>query len=96
MEKEVLDEFQKVDARFEAVDRRFDAMDRKFDAMFTYMQSQFELIMDKFDAFSDRQGRADIRTAEVQDHIDSIERAVDKDAVTIIDHEGRITKLEAA
>jgi len=107
MEKDVREKFEEVDThlvainkRFDAVEARLDTMDRKFDALFEYMQKQFAFLLETmnegFDRLSVRATKAELRLEDVEERAGIAERAIDADAVTIIDHERRITRLEAA
>ncbi|MBU1755007.1 hypothetical protein KKH81_01870 [Patescibacteria group bacterium] len=92
--------FDQINERFRAVDVRFDAIDRKFDALFEYMQKQFAFLLETmnegFDRLSVRATKAELRLEDVEERTGIAERAIDTDAVTIVDHEHRITRLEAA
>lgn len=93
MEKDVRDEFKRVDARFEAIDR-------KFDQMFEFIKSESNRIITAVDSrflqMESRLNKLALKDEDLEDQIEVLEKAIDKDAVTIVDHGHRISRLEAA
>lgn len=77
--------FQKVDERFEKVDEQFAKID-----------GQFEELGYRVTALEKRTGAIEITLEDMRETLNGVARAVDKDALTIIDHKRRIVHLEKA
>jgi len=83
-----------------------EGMNKRFNMVFTELQkndTRFDLAFRQFRSLHD--DIREIRTTqkadgevldEVRETLDSVAKAVDSDAVTVVNHENRITKLEKA
>ncbi|QNK58925.1 hypothetical protein [Paenibacillus sp. PAMC21692] len=92
---QVMDKFDKVDARLEAMDQRFEAMDQKFEAMdqrFEAMDQRFEarfqamdIRLDELDGdIKQRFQTMDTRFDSMQAQLDRMEEAQAEDIVGIL------------
>ena len=77
------DVLEAVQTGFTKVDERFEQVDVRFDKM-----------DERFDKLEKRTGSIENTLEDMKETLGGIERAVDKDAVTVLDHERRIRHLE--
>lgn len=58
------------------------------------MSGRLDSMDDRLDSIDHRVGNLEVDMIEVKESLVGIERAIDKDAVTPLDHEARLTRLE--
>lgn len=95
-----------VKKQFEMIEKRFERQEKRFDAMKATLESHGQILelhqdtMEKMheDLRDIRQGQLlhDRRFDELESVVRATAKAVDKDAVKVIDHERRLIRLEHA
>ncbi len=87
---------KKVKVTLEKVATTVDRLGVTVEKLATLMVDGFENLNGKVDALSDNMTEVKRDIGEIKTDIKAHGKAIDKDAVTLINHEGRIKKLEHA
>jgi len=82
--------FDLIERRFEMVEKRFDIIEKRFETVFSHLQS----IRSDLRELRDGQKQHEKRLDGIEEMLGAVSRAVDKDAVMIIEYGRRITRLE--
>ena len=83
--------FQGVEKKFEGVEKRLDRLEIRQSTH----DSRMERVEVEIRGMSRRLGAVEVELGDVHETVNAIADAVDKDALTIINHEKRIGRLEA-
>lgn len=86
------DVFETINERFNFVATHFKKVDEQFGTVF----AQLHALHDNMKELQEGQKQHDGRFDEIEESLEAISKAVDKDAITIISHERRIRSLERA
>ena len=84
--------FVKVDERFDQVDDRFDIVEGRLDRV----ENKLGEVEYRMTAVEKRVGSLEETVEDMKDTLTGVARAVDKDTLTIMNHERRIRHLEKA
>ncbi len=83
MEKELNQQFTKIDKKLDRIDQKFEQVDKRFDQV----DKRFEQIDKRFEQIDERFDQVDKKFAEHEDRFDLIAR-------TLVEHSGRLEWLE--
>ena len=73
-----------------------ESLDKKIDTFATLMVEGFETLNGKVDALTEDMTQVKNDVGEIKETMSAHGKAIDKDAVTLVNHETRIKKLEHA
>ena len=86
----------KFDERLDKSDGRLDKTDQRLEKFATLMVEGFETLNGKVDALAEDMTQVKKDVSEIKDTLEAHGKAIDKDAVMLINHEKRIVALEPA
>ncbi|MDB4992371.1 MAG: hypothetical protein JWL75_616 [Parcubacteria group bacterium] len=85
-----------LDTRFEGLDTKFENLETKVEKGFAAVGSEMQGIKTEVHELNTRVGSLETKVGDMHETLQAVEKAIDIDAVTVIDHERRLSILELA